>query len=355
MSTFTGSGSTVVLTTTIPADNAPLMASDINVPVETLFNNDAALLANANGKVSKAGDIMTGVLDVLTGAGTSINTSGQINAGGDVILESDAFTLTINGATNATPIVIQTTVPHNLVQGALVTIAGVGGNTNANGQWPIQLFGPTNQFSLVNSAGNSAYTSGGTVQRDAQAMYGTARPSTRVLTRYWNDGGMSTGSTPATTKWTVNPNVTQPAPIALGIATNPSATIVAQYFGFEIGADDAPTGSSLLHASVCYQPLQGGHTGVPVGQPLVRVFKQSVAFGNPASTLLASQQDAATTVVQYESYTVTTAVLATAEIIDHTRFRYFVVFTTEGGTNAIDSVSVYGAAISITAPGLDQF
>ena len=70
-----------------------------------------------------------------------------------------ARTLTITGATNATPIVI-TAVGHGLVTGMTVTITGVGGNTAANGTWLVTVV-TTDTFSLDTSVGNGAYTTGG--------------------------------------------------------------------------------------------------------------------------------------------------------------------------------------------------
>jgi len=78
------------------------------------------------------------------------------------IVNGTGGTLSVSGATNATPIVITTSSAHKLTTGAQVTIAGVGGNTNANGTWTITVVSSTT-FSLNGSAGNSAYTSGGTV------------------------------------------------------------------------------------------------------------------------------------------------------------------------------------------------
>ena len=72
--------------------------------------------------------------------------------------------LAITGATNATPIVI-TTAAHGMVTPDVVTIAGVGGNTAANGTWIITRLTATT-FSLRGSVGNGAYTSGGTATRD---------------------------------------------------------------------------------------------------------------------------------------------------------------------------------------------
>jgi Ubiquitin-activating enzyme E1 FCCH domain len=65
----------------------------------------------------------------------------------------------ITNATNVNPIVI-TSAGHGLVSGSVVTIAGVGGNTNANGTWVVTVI-DQNTFSIP-ATGNSAYTSGGT-------------------------------------------------------------------------------------------------------------------------------------------------------------------------------------------------
>lgn len=65
----------------------------------------------------------------------------------------------ITAATNANPIVI-TSTGHGLSTGAVVTVSGVGGNTAANGTFPIT-YVDGNSFSLNGSTGNGAYTSGG--------------------------------------------------------------------------------------------------------------------------------------------------------------------------------------------------
>jgi hypothetical protein len=65
-------------------------------------------------------------------------------------------------ATNATPIVIETTAPHGLDGvNQPVTIASVGGNTAANGTWEVSVTDSTH-FELNGSVGNGAYTTGGT-------------------------------------------------------------------------------------------------------------------------------------------------------------------------------------------------
>jgi hypothetical protein len=65
----------------------------------------------------------------------------------------------VTGATNANPIVV-TSVAHGLKTGDSVVIAGVGGNTAANGTWTITKL-TADTFS-VPVAGNGSFTSGGT-------------------------------------------------------------------------------------------------------------------------------------------------------------------------------------------------
>lgn len=87
-------------------------------------------------------------------------------------LDTVGVSLAITGATNATPIVI-TCATHSLADGDPVTIASVGGNTNANGDYYAKVTGySTTTFGVYTDkalttpkAGNSAYTSGGTVAR----------------------------------------------------------------------------------------------------------------------------------------------------------------------------------------------
>lgn len=77
--------------------------------------------------------------------------------------------LSVTNATNASPIVITTSVAHGLVDRQPVTISGVGGNTAANATSYVKVL-TTNTFSLYSDntlstavAGNGVYTSGGTI------------------------------------------------------------------------------------------------------------------------------------------------------------------------------------------------
>ncbi|MEW6352108.1 MAG: DUF4815 domain-containing protein [Thermodesulfobacteriota bacterium] len=77
-------------------------------------------------------------------------------------------TASISGATNASPIVV-TSLGHGFRNNAVVVISGVGGNTAANGTWRVanrtaDTFALVDPATGVNSSGNGAYTTGGTVE-----------------------------------------------------------------------------------------------------------------------------------------------------------------------------------------------
>lgn len=72
---------------------------------------------------------------------------------------SAADLLTITGSTNATPIVITLGANHGKKDGDRIAVAGITGNTAANGEWTLKFTG-TNTAQLLGSVGNG--THGGT-------------------------------------------------------------------------------------------------------------------------------------------------------------------------------------------------
>lgn len=88
-------------------------------------------------------------------------------------LEAEGSTGNITGATNAAPIVITTENAHGLTTGAFVKIAGVGGNTAANGTWEITVLSDTT-FSLATTAGDGTYQGAGTWQSGVSTITYTA-------------------------------------------------------------------------------------------------------------------------------------------------------------------------------------
>lgn len=70
-----------------------------------------------------------------------------------------AACLTITGATNTTPIVVTLGGASGLKTPDRLAIAGITGNTNANGEWPLNMLSATTA-QLVGSVGNGTF--GGT-------------------------------------------------------------------------------------------------------------------------------------------------------------------------------------------------
>lgn len=72
---------------------------------------------------------------------------------------SNTKPVALSAATNASPIVITTTANHGIVSGAQVLVAGVTGNTAANGVWRVTASSGTT-LTLIGSTGNGTF--GGT-------------------------------------------------------------------------------------------------------------------------------------------------------------------------------------------------
>lgn len=87
--------------------------------------------------------------------------------------------LTANNCTNASPIVVTTTVPHALTGRERVTITGVTGNTNCNVTANSISVLSTTTFSLTGVNGNGAYTGGGAVTVTGRGFDGST-PATHV-------------------------------------------------------------------------------------------------------------------------------------------------------------------------------
>lgn len=114
----------------------------------------------------------------------------------------------ITGATNATPIVI-TSVAHGLSNGYIVTIAEVGGNTEANATWTIKSV-TSDTFTLTSSVGNGAYTSGGYINKTTEPYEDVA--ANQLWWKTWSKGAwkkLVLGDIPGSTRGSVLIDVTQ--------------------------------------------------------------------------------------------------------------------------------------------------
>jgi hypothetical protein len=145
--------------------------------------------------------LTTGATAVRTIPGDTIRIMGSpapTSLGQNGVWTSQALqgTKTLTAATNATPIAISVT-GHGYSTGDTVVVTGVVGNTAANGSWEITVT-DANTFTLDNSAGNGARTSGGTAR---------LRNNTRVtLASAVTQNIASTG--PGRAAWTASANVT---------------------------------------------------------------------------------------------------------------------------------------------------
>jgi hypothetical protein len=171
-------------------------------------------------------NITTGATAVRTVPGDTVRIMGSpapTSLGQNGVWTSQALqaTKTLTAATNATPIAI-TITGHGYSTGDTVVVTGVVGNTAANGTWEITVT-DANTFTLDNSAGNGARTSGGTVR---------LRNNTRVmLASAVTQNIASTG--PGRAAWTASANVTA----ILGTATKEHANSdsIAIAAGFTTG------------------------------------------------------------------------------------------------------------------------
>ncbi len=151
---------------------------------------NSVILTNTSG--SSYGPYVAGTYHVAnpaTGATYTNTASVTINAA--TLVGSGVST-----TTGASVLIKVTTVgAHGRATGDYVTIAGVVGNTAANGTWQITVVDATN-FTLNGSTGNGAYASGGTinlaqavaVSADVAGAAGTSAPGTITVTTTTNVG-----------------------------------------------------------------------------------------------------------------------------------------------------------------------
>jgi hypothetical protein len=78
--------------------------------------------------------------------------------------------MAVTAASNAAPIVIQGASTTGFANADVVTVAGITGNTNANGIWATSAIDATH-ITLLGSAGNAAWISGGTVTQGAHVGF----------------------------------------------------------------------------------------------------------------------------------------------------------------------------------------
>jgi len=138
------------------------------------------LIATANLRGGEARTISVKTFGAI-GDGVTDDTA-AIQGGLDAACGTRFAISTTTGA-GVSPIVLTTAVPHSFINGSLLTVEGVGGNTNANGRWSATVLTPTTV--ALYGTGNAAYTLGGTIMAAAVGLYfpaGTYNISSPLIT-----------------------------------------------------------------------------------------------------------------------------------------------------------------------------
>lgn len=225
--------------------DAARAASGLLVPYETI-EDEGNLLMTAGATALWNGLVTAGLATPFnaTNAQLAVGDGSTAAAAGNTDLSAAAGAAVgggITGATNATPIVLTTASAHGLVAGQVVVVAAVGGNTNANGTWEISAVTSTT-ITLLNSAGNAAYTSGGTVapiNKYRQLVNGAPAVSTNTVQFVavfgtananfaWAEFGTTTGGAATNKQAVPPPTLLNRAVSSLGTKTSAASWTLTQ-------------------------------------------------------------------------------------------------------------------------------
>lgn len=150
------------------------------LPVGTLFVDARGFLYQTLVDVSvPAGDTFSVGLNVV-----SLRETELVNTVNDPDMRFN-IAFAVADATNATPIVLKTSVPHNFTTGDFVRVSGVEGNTAANGVFQITVI-DDDEFELDGSVGNGDFigTSGVVQPAPFTLIITEATPVTGGLSDY---------------------------------------------------------------------------------------------------------------------------------------------------------------------------
>jgi Beta-1,3-glucanase len=139
---------------TFASNAGPIVISTNSVA--GLVNGNQVVISGVQGNTAANGTFTIGQVNSTTNTFELVGSTGN-----GTYVAGGAWSMAITGASHAGPIVIGTTNTLGLHNGDLVEIAGVAGNTAANGFFFVSNVTPTG-FTLDHSNGNAVYTSGGT-------------------------------------------------------------------------------------------------------------------------------------------------------------------------------------------------
>lgn len=156
----------------------------VNLVGDIALNNAAAFPGSS---VVELRDFNTFGKITLSDDGFGVDPNGYVRIDGTIGTRhqrcgGDSMVRTVIGATNATPIEIQTSAAHGYLTGDRVLVVGVTGNTAANSggtQWVI-IKTADDKFTLTGSVGNGAWVSGGHSSNFKSAIL-DLRAATRFL------------------------------------------------------------------------------------------------------------------------------------------------------------------------------
>lgn len=185
----------------------------------------------------------------------------------------------VTAATNTTPIQVTTSTAHGLATGQSVYIAGVGGNTGANGFFVVTVVDSTHVI-LNGSSGTGAYTTGGTVNVCTTATFvadlagptGTATPGA-ITTAVTTLNGVLVDNLVAFFGQTYESNTALVARCRLKLAALSSAGPAAAYKYFALSA------SQILSAQT--PPVQ-------LSTPITRVLVQTSTVTGQVTVIVAN-------------------------------------------------------------------
>lgn len=253
----------------IPSQNSTGALGWLDALANSLYNVQriaatyaSGTIAVANTTASVLGPYAAGTFHIVnpTTLATYSNTSSLTIAAQNLV--GSGITL----ASNASPITITTSAAHGLASSNLVQIAGVTGNTAANGIWAITVV-DTTHFTLTGSTGNGAYVSGGTVNVCTAATFAADVAGT---------GGSSAGNTINTLVTTVN-GVSVSNPSAVAGANWESNTALAARCRLKLQSlsPNGPSGAYKYFALSASQLLAAQNPPVTLSAPITRVLVQS--------------------------------------------------------------------------------
>ena len=245
-----------------PVNNRVLIYGDISHyvynPTDPIPQGSRCPVCVSHADVGGA-TLVLGQPDFVT---TSVNTNGP--------------TYTILGASNATPIVLTVASTTGLSVGNSVTIAGVLGNTNANGVWAIQSLTST-QITLSGSSGNAGYTGGGILSVSAVSALGVRTP-TGVASNGQILAVCDTDNNRVLIWNSIPTSINQPADIVLG---QPDFTTVQQPPALNASSFRGPEGVWLQGGKVFVADTQNHRVMIWNSIPTSNNQSADVVLGEP--------------------------------------------------------------------------